>query len=161
MPNELDKRLRQSRIKYMIEIVNMCGKLPNMEFKAVLDELENFYKNLERLEKEPQNSMPDVIIWMLCGNERTAYFRIPAHEILYSPNSEYKGEFCSKVQTIILKWPGKIAEEKDRVNVIPAQIRVKLWLGLEKYEKDWLQAHIDEETNGAISIFAETVYGIF
>ena len=47
--------------------------------------------------------MPDVIIWMLCGNERTAYFRIPAHEILYSPNSEYKGEFCNKSQTISLK----------------------------------------------------------
>jgi len=47
--------------------------------------------------------MPDVIIWMLCGNERTAYFRIPAHEIFYSPNSEYKGEFCNKSQTIILK----------------------------------------------------------
>lgn len=41
--------------------------------------------------------------------------------------------------------------------VIPAQIRVKLWLGLERDEKDWLQMHIDEELNGAISIFAETV----
>jgi len=36
----------------MIEIVNICGKLPNMEFKAVLEELENFEKNLEYLEKE-------------------------------------------------------------------------------------------------------------
>ncbi len=52
VPNELDKRLRLSRVKYMIEIVNTCGKLPNMEFKGVLEELENFYKNLEHLEKE-------------------------------------------------------------------------------------------------------------
>jgi hypothetical protein len=42
-------------------------------------------------------------------------------------------------------------------DAVPAQIRVKLWLGFEKDEKDWLQMHIDETFNGAISIFAETV----
>ncbi len=52
VPNELDKRLRKTRIQYMIDIVNICGKLPNMEFKSVLEELENFEKNLEYLEKE-------------------------------------------------------------------------------------------------------------
>jgi hypothetical protein len=55
------------------------------------------------------------------------------------------------------KWPGKVAEEKDKQDIIPSQIRIKLWLGFEKDENDWLQMHIDEETNGAISIFAETV----
>lgn len=57
----------------------------------------------------------------------------------------------------MIKWPGKLADEKDRANVVPAQIRVKLWLGLEKYEKDWVQSHIDEKSNGVISIYAETV----
>lgn len=42
-------------------------------------------------------------------------------------------------------------------DIIPAQVRVKLWLGLEKDEKDWLLTHIDEGVNGAISIYAETV----
>ena len=105
-------------------MISICDKIPNMEFVEVLAELEKFEKNLEYLAKEvdnlndkilkkyffphsnyfkPQNSMPDVLIWMLCGNERTAYFRIPAHEILYSPNSEYNGEFCNKSQTITLK----------------------------------------------------------
>jgi hypothetical protein len=36
----------------MIEIGDVCNKLPNMEFKAVLEELEKFEKNLEYLEKE-------------------------------------------------------------------------------------------------------------
>ena len=56
VPNELDKRLRKTRIQYMIDIVNICGKLPNMEFKSVLEELENFEKNLEYLEKEVYNT---------------------------------------------------------------------------------------------------------
>jgi hypothetical protein len=40
---------------------------------------------------------------MLCGNERTAYFRIPAHEIMYSSKPECKGELCGAIQTITLK----------------------------------------------------------
>ncbi len=52
---------------------------------------------------KPQNSIPDVIIWMLSGNERTAYHRIPANELIYSTNEDYKGELCGKVQTIVLK----------------------------------------------------------
>lgn len=40
---------------------------------------------------------------MLCGNERTAYFRIPAHEIMYSPKEECRGELCGVLQTITLK----------------------------------------------------------
>lgn len=52
---------------------------------------------------QPQNNIPDVIIWMLCGNERTAYYRIPASEIMFSSNLECRGELCSKLQTITLK----------------------------------------------------------
>jgi hypothetical protein len=52
---------------------------------------------------QPQNSMPDVIIWMLCGNERTAYYRLPAHELLYSSKADCKGDLCSKLQTVVLK----------------------------------------------------------
>ena len=52
---------------------------------------------------KPQNSIPDVIIWMLCGNERTAYYRIPAHEIIYSARPECKGQLCGVLQTITLK----------------------------------------------------------
>ncbi len=36
---------------------------------------------------------------MLCGNERTAYYRIPANEIMYSFKPECKGELCGVIQT--------------------------------------------------------------
>lgn len=58
---------------------------------------------------------------------------------------------------VALKWPGKEAEDRVKKDIIPAQVRVKLWLGLEKDEKDWLLTHIDENVNGAVSIYAETV----
>lgn len=58
---------------------------------------------------------------------------------------------------ILFQWPGKEAEDRSKKDIIPAQIRVKLWLGLEIDEKDWIQTHIDDEINGAICTYAETV----
>lgn len=53
---------------------------------------------------QPQNSMPDVIIWMLRGEKRVAYSRIPAHQVLYSTYSEQAcGRHCGKTQTVFLK----------------------------------------------------------
>lgn len=53
---------------------------------------------------QPQNSMPDVIIWMLRGEKRVAYSRIPAHQILFSTYSEQAcGRDCGKTQTVFLQ----------------------------------------------------------
>lgn len=47
--------------------------------------------------------MPDVIIWMIRGEKRLAYARIPAHQVLYSTSSGSSGKYCGKTQTIFLK----------------------------------------------------------
>lgn len=47
--------------------------------------------------------MPDVIVWMLSGKKRIAYYRIPAYEVLYSPKEECLGKYCGKLRTITLK----------------------------------------------------------
>lgn len=53
---------------------------------------------------QPQNSMPDIIIWMLRGEKRLAYARIPANEVLFSTHSEEAtGKYCGKTQTIFMK----------------------------------------------------------
>ena len=156
-PNELDKLLRKTRLKYLNQIAQKCSKLPTAEFKQVIEELEAIQLMLSQLQQEPQNSLPDVVIWMLCGNERTAYYRIPSQELIYSASEDGRGELCGKMQTITLKWPGKEAEDRLKKERIPAQIRVKLWLGLEKNENDWIQQHLNEDLDGAVSIFAETV----
>ncbi len=40
---------------------------------------------------------------MLCGDERKAYYRIPANDLFYSSIPDFRGELCSKLQSIILK----------------------------------------------------------
>lgn len=53
---------------------------------------------------QPQNSMPDIIIWMIRGEKRLAYARIPAHQVLYSTSGgNASGKYCGKTQTILLK----------------------------------------------------------
>ena len=47
--------------------------------------------------------MPDVIIWMLSGDKRVAYHRIPAYDLLYFEDDEARGKYCRKVIDIELK----------------------------------------------------------
>lgn len=48
--------------------------------------------------------MPDIIIWMIRGEKRLAYARIPAHQVLYSTSGgNASGKYCGKTQTILLK----------------------------------------------------------
>lgn len=59
--------------------------------------------------EQAQNSMPDVIIWMLTNKKRLAFARIPAHEVLYAHHAdgskwmEACGKNCGKPQTVYLK----------------------------------------------------------
>ncbi len=51
---------------------------------------------------QPQNCVPDVVIWMLAGNKRVAVKRIPSHEIMYSPVAIARGKNCGKIQVMFL-----------------------------------------------------------
>lgn len=52
---------------------------------------------------QPQNSLPDVIIWMISGSTRIAYHRIPAYHVMFSPREEACGKYCGKTIEIEMK----------------------------------------------------------
>ena len=52
---------------------------------------------------KPQQSMPDVFIWVISSGKRTAYQRIPARDLIYSIVDEESGRDCGRVQTLFLK----------------------------------------------------------
>lgn len=52
---------------------------------------------------QPQDSLPDIFIWLVSERRRLAYYRIPARHIIYSDNSEERGKFCGKMQTLFFK----------------------------------------------------------
>ena len=51
---------------------------------------------------QPQNSIPDVIIWMLSGNKRVACKRIPSHLVMFSTTAQSMGKLCAKQMTFFL-----------------------------------------------------------
>ena len=51
---------------------------------------------------QPQNSVPDVVIWMLSDNKRVAVKRIPSHELMYSAVGKCRGKNCGQLQTVYL-----------------------------------------------------------
>ncbi|XP_040924277.1 myoferlin isoform X2 [Betta splendens] len=117
------------------------------EISETLSDIEAWEDKLKQLTVEPQNSMPDVIIWMLRGEKRVAYGRIPAHEILFSTHSEQAcGQHCGKTQTVFLKYP----MDKNKGLKVPVQVRVNMWLGLSAHEKKF-----NSFSEGNFSVFAE------
>ncbi|XP_053721165.1 myoferlin-like isoform X2 [Synchiropus splendidus] len=117
------------------------------EIKDTLAELEAWADKLKMLAEEPQSSIPDVIIWMLRGEKRVAYSRIPAHQILYSMHSEQAcGRHCGRMQTIYFQYP----MDKNKGLKVPVQVRVNMWLGLAAHEMKF-----NSFSEGTFSVYAE------
>ncbi|XP_063313638.1 dysferlin isoform X3 [Pelobates fuscus] len=146
----LDHSLYRFRKANLSQIINAAHKIKHeeCELENVLEQAEDWLTRLKAMVEEPQNSLPDIVIWMLQGDKRVAYYRMPAHQVLFSKNgSKYCGKNCGKLQTIFLKYP----QESNKVAKMPAQIRVQLWFGLSVHQKEF-----NHFSQGKLSVFAET-----
>ncbi|KAM4624027.1 myoferlin-like [Polymixia lowei] len=140
------KKLRDGATKTMREGARRMREEAS-EIRDTLADIEGWVDKLKQLAEEPQNSMPDVIIWMLRGEKRVAYSRIPAHQVLYSTYSDQAcGQHCGKTQTIFMQYP----MDKNKGLKVPVQIRVNMWLGLSAHEKKF-----NSFSEGTFSVFAE------
>ncbi|XP_003447761.1 fer-1-like protein 4 isoform X1 [Oreochromis niloticus] len=133
-PNNLDKCRRNFIKKNLIllarQAVRARRRITRRTAKQRLMESKRLLKKLRLLAVEPQSTIPDAFIWLLSGNKRLAYVRIPAYSILFSLVEEQRGRDCGKVSTLYMKSPGGPASE------IFAKLEVYLWLGLTKYSKE-------------------------
>ena len=72
--------------------------------------------------------MPDVVIWMMSGEKRIAYHRIPAYDLLYSPHGAGRGKHCGQVLDLFMQV--KLTGNHFKFN--PAKenkiCREKVWL---------------------------------
>uniref|UniRef100_A0A3Q0SXZ4 Myoferlin n=1 Tax=Amphilophus citrinellus TaxID=61819 RepID=A0A3Q0SXZ4_AMPCI len=145
----LDLQIKSLRDAAVESIKHMATRMREeaTDVKATVGEIEDWLDRLKQLAEEPQNSMPDVIIWMLRGEKRVAYARVPANQILYSNFSdEACGKHCGKTQTILMQYP----IDKDKGLKIPVQLRVNMWLGLSAQEKTF-----NSFSEGNFSVYAE------
>ncbi|KAK3095803.1 hypothetical protein FSP39_019399 [Pinctada imbricata] len=151
--NELDRMTRQYREAELQHIIESATNLKNnaTDINETLSDIEGYLQILKNVAQEPQNSMPDVVVWMISGEKRLAYHRIPANELLYSQNPDHMGRLCGKLQSLQLKYPG-CKNEKDKISTVPGLLRMKLWLGLSTEDDAW--HHMQSE--GEMAVFAET-----
>ncbi|XP_035375572.1 dysferlin isoform X3 [Electrophorus electricus] len=144
----LDRAMRRGREVNMRQIVQAALALKHgqeTELSFVLEQAEDWALRLRSLAEEPQNSLPDIVIWMLQGDRRVAYHRIPAHEVLFSQG--YCGKHCGQLQMLFMKYPQSGSDDSK----IPAQIRVKVWFGLAADVR-----HFSQFSEGKLSVYAET-----
>ncbi|KAJ8406813.1 hypothetical protein AAFF_G00297290 [Aldrovandia affinis] len=145
----LDIQIKKLRDSTMLTIRDGAKRMKDeaTDVKETLADIEGWLERLKQLAEEPQNSMPDVIIWMLRGERRVAYARIPANRVLYSTYSEEAcGRYCGRTHTIFMQYP----MDKDKGLKVPVQIRVNMWLGLSANENKF-----NSFSEGTFSVFAE------
>ncbi|KAJ8365691.1 hypothetical protein SKAU_G00145220 [Synaphobranchus kaupii] len=140
------KKLRDSTMATIRDVaLRMKEEATNV--KETLGDIEGWLERLMQLAEEPQSSMPDIIIWMLRGEKRLAYARIPANQVLYSIYSDQAcGKHCGRTQTIFMQYP----MDKDKGLKVPVQVRVNMWMGLSANEK-----RFNNFSEGTFSVFAE------
>ncbi|XP_077992044.1 myoferlin-like isoform X14 [Glandiceps talaboti] len=152
--NDLDMRRQEMREMELQRIKQDATKLREnaTDVNEAVNEVEGYLQSLRRMTIEPQNSLPDVVIWLLSARKRVAYFRVPAYDVLYSPNPEATGKYCNKFRTVFLKQPGAKTDSALGAEKIPAMLRLKLWLGLEQHGEQFAAQHGE----GVMAVFAET-----
>ncbi|XP_054456803.1 myoferlin [Anoplopoma fimbria] len=146
---ELDLQLKNLRNSAVEGIRKLAYRMKEeaTDVKATVGDIEDWLDRIKQLAEEPQNSMPDVIIWMLRGEKRVAYARVPANQILFSNLSEQaRGKHCGRTQTIFMQYP----MDKNKGVKVPVQLRVNMWLGLSAHEKKF-----NSFSEGNFSVYAE------
>nr|KAF6422355.1 hypothetical protein HJG63_005082 [Rousettus aegyptiacus] len=129
-PNALDR----CRGKLLVHSLNLLAKQglrllrglrrDNVQEKVAL--AKKLLAKLRFLAQEPQCPLPDVLVWMLSGQRRVAWARIPAQDVLFSVVEEERGQDCGKIQSLLLTAPGAAPGE------VSAKLELFLWLGLGK-----------------------------
>ncbi|XP_041865734.1 myoferlin isoform X2 [Melanotaenia boesemani] len=145
----LDLQIKSLRDAAVVSIKEMAIRLREeaTDVKSTVGDIEEWLDRIKQLAEEPENSMPDVIIWMFRGEKRVAYARVPANQIMFSNFGEQAcGKYCGKTQTIFMQYP----MDKNKGLKIPVQLRVNMWLGLSAHEKKF-----NSFSEGNFSVYAE------
>ncbi|ERL89507.1 hypothetical protein D910_06873 [Dendroctonus ponderosae] len=103
---------------------NLKALVTKNSFKDRYKTAQSYLTKLRFLTEDPQHSLPDVFLWIICGGKRQAYQRIPARDIVYSIVDEESGKYCGRVRSIFLKfsYQGDFLPNLQRSNQSPSVV---------------------------------------
>ncbi|PNI88852.1 LOW QUALITY PROTEIN: FER1L5 isoform 5 [Pan troglodytes] len=137
----LDRKRWQLRSLLLQELAQ---KAKQAKPKDMVATAEDWLYRLNAVLPEPQMGLPDVMIWLVAKEQRVAYAQVPAHSILFSPaGALHSGRLCGKIQ-----YP----EGEGQKDVLPAHLRVCMWLGNVTDSKD-----LQLLRQGDTAVYAEMV----
>ncbi|CAL7945462.1 unnamed protein product [Xylocopa violacea] len=150
---------------------NLKAVVTKSSLKERLKTAQGYLQKLKFLVEDPQDSLPDVFIWVISSGRRVAYSRIPGRDLIYSIVDEECGRHCGKVQTMFLKLPGlpkgyELSHELknvDRPRALPPTIihyveKHKFQLRAHMYQARSL---IGSDASGLSDPFARVICGEF
>ena len=109
--NKLDKERHKLLLRELEDMVVQAKQIKRYTKKNSLEDKlgrsKELLNHLQKIFEDPQDTLPDVFIWMLANKRRVAYARLPARRVIYSIVEEECGKDCSKIQTLFLSLPGK------------------------------------------------------
>nr|XP_042715210.1 fer-1-like protein 5 [Chrysemys picta bellii] len=144
----LDQQLRDLRGRLLHQVARSAERLSaGTNSKTLILKVEDWLQRINSVTPEPQASMPDVMIWMLCKEKRVAYARVKAHTIMFSKAGPCAcGKLCGKTHTLFLKRP-----QRDGKDTIHGQLRMRMWLSLVSDSQEFMR-----HCEGKIGVYAET-----
>ncbi|XP_077162073.1 fer-1-like protein 5 isoform X2 [Paroedura picta] len=146
----LDQQLMKLRTRILQQLSKAAEKTNSRNpLKKLIVKAENWLLKIASIAQEPQISMPDAIIWMLCNEKRVAYARVKAQSIMFAKRGHRtNGALCGMTQTIFMQ---RILQSKEEDTDIPALLRVRMWLGRLADSPEFMTC-----CEGRILVFAET-----
>ncbi|KAJ7305240.1 hypothetical protein JRQ81_011152 [Phrynocephalus forsythii] len=145
----LDQQMRKLRVRLLQQI---CKAAEKTSWKAPLPKLiakaETWLNRLNMVTTETQIGIPNVMLWMLCGDRRVAHARVKPQTIMFSRAGLHaRGRLCGKTHTIFLKGPHVNGDDSP----IPAVLRVRMWFGRMADSAEFMKY-----CEGKIFVYAET-----
>uniref|UniRef100_A0A2K6NF52 Fer-1 like family member 5 n=1 Tax=Rhinopithecus roxellana TaxID=61622 RepID=A0A2K6NF52_RHIRO len=141
----LDRKRWQLRSLLLQELAQKAKQAMPRDMVATA---EDWLYRLNAVLPEPQMGLPDVMIWLVAKEQRVAYAQVPAHSVLFSrAGALHCGRLCGKIQTLFLQYP----EGEGQKDVLPAHLRVCMWLGNITDSKD-----LQLLRQGDTAVYAET-----
>lgn len=113
---------------------NLRALVTKSSMKERYKTAQTYLNKLRFLIDDPQHALPDIFIWMIANGKRVAYHRVSARDLIFSTVEDECGIQCGKVQTIILKLPGKQAIGPAGW-MVQAKLSIYIWLGVLKHKQ--------------------------
>eukprot|EP00051_Salpingoeca_urceolata_P011456 m.141941 g.141941 ORF g.141941 m.141941 type:complete len:2152 (+) comp17129_c0_seq1:436-6891(+) len=113
--------------------------------EELCEELEYLCSRIDDIAYDPQISIPDVIIWLLCDSKRKAYFRVPVGSIMFHEDPLVRGECFGQTCVEYLKLPKAGPKKGRQTGDVPGQLQFRAWFGPSESVPIWNDATAESQ----------------